>query len=249
MIPARVLDILATVVGDSPQLLPTILYNEGWMLRLLLDSLGRAPAESHSLTTPARTRWFSEALLPSPFLMESRSDKLGESFTHADGVLGDIDVSLTGNALLKLSTAAERLVVIEAKMASALSPGVKNAAFYDQAARNVACIAEVVRRAQRKPDEMRQLAFYVIAPEAAIQQGRFEPEIQSAHIDEVVRRRADQYAGRKAEWLSESFAPLLARIEIGCLSWESLLDAAPEADAMALQHFYSACKKYNPLSG
>jgi hypothetical protein len=37
--------------------------------------------------------------------------------------------------------------------------------FFDQAARNVACIAEVLRRANRLPQEAPCLGFYVLAPE------------------------------------------------------------------------------------
>ncbi len=39
-------------------------------------------------------------------------------------------------------------------MFSKLSSGVKNANYYNQAARNVACIAEVLRRGNKKPDEL-----------------------------------------------------------------------------------------------
>jgi hypothetical protein len=249
MIPKRILDILGTIVGETPQLLPTILFNEGWMLRLVLDSCTRLPSEAHRLALPAGTRWFSEALLPSAFLMETRADKLGESFTHADGVIGHLDVSLRDNALLKVHQQATHFVVTEAKMSSALSPGVKNAAFYNQAARNVACIAEILRRGGRSPDQFHQIGFYVLAPQDAIDEGRFSPEIQRDNIDIIVKKRVQQYDGRKDSWFQEWFTPLLTRIDVDCISWESILaviESHGDEGAAKLRGFYESCRKYNP---
>ena len=46
---------------------------------------------------------------------------------------------------------ARQFVLLEAKLFNRLSSGVKNAPFFDQAARSVACMAEVLRRADREP--------------------------------------------------------------------------------------------------
>ncbi len=46
---------------------------------------------------------------------------------------------------------ATQFVVAEGKMYSPLSPGVTHARYFDQAARTVACIAEVLRRGKRTP--------------------------------------------------------------------------------------------------
>lgn len=54
------------------------------MLRLLLDWLVDCEASSIIPVAPG-ARWYSEALLPSPF----RGDSLAESHTHADGVVAD----------------------------------------------------------------------------------------------------------------------------------------------------------------
>ncbi|MDQ2949733.1 MAG: hypothetical protein M3Y27_27975, partial [Acidobacteriota bacterium] len=140
MIPKRILDILGTVVGETPQLPPTIVFNEGWMLRLTLDCLSRLPRLEHPLAFSEGATWFSEALLPSAFRPRTQADKLSESFTHADGAIGHIEVARSGNAYLKLAAGASQFIVTEAKMFSALSSGVKNAPTFNQAARNVACM-------------------------------------------------------------------------------------------------------------
>ena len=72
---------------------PTELYNEGWMLRLVLDWFDRnRQAEQHELGFEPGATWYSEALLPSRFLPLVRGDSLAESFTHADGVIGHFRV-------------------------------------------------------------------------------------------------------------------------------------------------------------
>ena len=50
------------------------------------------------------------------------------------------------------------------KMFSKLSSGTKNAPGYDQAARTVACVAEILRCAGIIPQQMVRLGFFVAAP-------------------------------------------------------------------------------------
>ncbi len=57
--------ILETAGGDSSRLRPTELYNEGWMLRLILDWAETHATRAHPLFFERGARWFSEALLPS----------------------------------------------------------------------------------------------------------------------------------------------------------------------------------------
>ena len=71
--------------------------------------------------------WFSEAWLPSAFLPRYRGDPLAESRTHADGVMGHFAIGDRGAVDLALRPDAGQFVVIEAKIAGRLSPGVKNA--------------------------------------------------------------------------------------------------------------------------
>jgi PIN domain nuclease of toxin-antitoxin system len=56
--------------------------------------------------------------------------------------------------------------VIEAKMFSNLSRGTKNALEYDQAARNVACMAHTIAKSGIQVDDLKSVGFFVIAPAA-----------------------------------------------------------------------------------
>lgn len=170
----RLLSILKRVEGPQSVIPPTLLYNEGWMLRIVLDALADVPSASSAslpLRVPDDCRWYSEALLPSAFLARSRPDRLAESHTHADAAIGQFDIGRQSKGELALRAGATYFAVLEAKMFSALSSGVKNAPYFNQAARNVACVAEVLHRAGAKPEAMEYLAFHVVAPREQIESG------------------------------------------------------------------------------
>jgi hypothetical protein len=236
---------------DSPErnFPPTDLYNEGWMLRLVLDWLADNPGIDHPLSFSPSDRWHAEALLPSAFLARYRGDSLAESWTHADAAIGDIAIGVNRDGDLTLTENASRFLVTEAKMFSKLSSGVKNAAYFNQAARNVACIAEVVRRAGLPPEKFTRIAFYIIAPKSQIQDGLFAPQIDKEHIRETVRRRVSDYNNAAREqWFAKWFLPTLNHTEIAELSWEGLIDAIGAmavGDGGELGNFYEKCLQYN----
>jgi hypothetical protein len=89
MIPDRLLKILRSCETDeASQFPPTEVYNEGWMLRLVLDAAQEVELRGHPLEFYPDARWYSEALLNSAFLPRARADALAEGFTHADGIVG-----------------------------------------------------------------------------------------------------------------------------------------------------------------
>ncbi len=248
----RLLAILQTCGTRESLLQPTQLFNEGWMLRLVLDWFSRQPADSHPLSFGPGARWFSEALLPLPFLARWRGDKLAESYTHADGAIGHFQIGGSGKGDLVLSANGTQLVVIEAKLFSALSHGVTNAPYFDQAARSVACIAEVLERAGWRDTERSSLGFYVIAPESQIDRGVFTQEVDRAGMLAKVRRRVAGYQGEKDRWFRESFLSAFERTNVDCLSWESILGQIEGKDpvsARSLRDFYRHCLKFNQPHG
>jgi hypothetical protein len=52
--------------SDTPHFPPTDLYNEGWLLRLILQWFASNRIEKHPLMFSESAKWFSEALLPTP---------------------------------------------------------------------------------------------------------------------------------------------------------------------------------------
>jgi len=233
-------------VGDAT-MPPTELYNEGWMLRLVLDWLARNPNVEHVLSFAPGARWYSEALLASRFLPSARNDTRAEGYTHADGVVGHFTIKPgeRGEAVPKPD--ARQFMVLEAKMGSPLSAGTKNAPAYDQAARNVACIAHVIGAAGLHPKSLDRLAFYVIAPAAQINARVFGSLMTKASIETKVRQRIAAYEGQCDAWLDKVFLPTLDHIDLRLLSWEEILAPLEKtAETESLQLFYERCLLFNP---
>ena len=227
---------------------PTLIYNEGWMLRLILDWYSRHQLSDHPLQFEGGTTWFSEALLPSPFRPRYRGDIRAEARTHADGILGHISVGGSAKADAKLKVNATQLIVVEAKIYSPLSGGTRNAPSFNQAARNVACITELLYRANRPPSLMTSLAFFVVAPEVQTKTGVFTQKLNKDAIKKVVGERAESFSSELGNWVDDWFFPTLEKIHIEVLSWESLIDSIKLNDLQtyqSMQMFYNSCLVHN----
>jgi hypothetical protein len=246
------LEAISRILGrcgtDGSVLPPTELFNEGWMLRLVLDWLDQNRQVEHPLSFRAGARWYSEALLPSRFLPKTRDDSRAESFTHADGIIGHFGVASGARGDATLLPDAKQFVVTEAKLGSGLSAGTKNAPAYDQAARNVACMAHVLDKNGIDPSTVDRLAFYVVAPDAQIKSGIFADLVTKESIQRKVGERIRSYEGAHDAWFKSTFLPTLERIELGILSWEAVLAALPKAKETELMSgFYERCLRFNPL--
>lgn len=233
--------------GDIGSVMPpTQFYNETWMLRLMLDRFAENREIQHDLCFAPYASWYSEALLASRFLPEQRGDSKAESYTHADGVVGHFMVDAGKRAKIRLLPEAKQFVVIEAKLGSPLSAGTANSPGYDQAARNVACIAHLLDDGNIMPSTFDSLAFFVVAPEEKISTGMFTQLLQKDSIENKVRRRVEQYGPKYQDWFNDKFLPVLHHIKIKALSWESLLNVLPRnTDTASLAGFYEKCLDYN----
>jgi len=138
---------------------------------------------------------------------------------------------------------------LEAKMFSILSSGVKHASYFDQAARNVACMTEVLSMPpKRSPSEFTSLGFYVLAPKSQIDRGTFKKDLNRDSIREKVERRVKKYEGEKDEWFLKYFIPTLDCMKIEARSWEELIDTIRIYDPNTiheLEEFYKLCLQYN----
>ena len=247
----RVASMLLTAGTADAVLPPTALYNEGWMLRLVLHHFSRDSELGHPLAFAAAAQWRSEVLLPSQFKARVRGDPLAEAWTHADGVLGHL-ARKGGRGDVRLSETARQFVVVEAKMFSGLSAGTTRAPTFNQAARNVACIAEVLHLAGRSATELDDLGFVLLAPREKIDAGVFGSLCDKSQITSAVRSRVDTYGGAKEEWFNRHFLPTLSALRIDVLSWEDQITsiATRNADAAAsLQAFYDRCLTFNRRGG
>jgi hypothetical protein len=247
---ATILEILASAESAAPNIGPTTLYNEGWVLRLVLQTAARG-VDCLPFRFAPRARWFSEALLPSPFLPRQRRDAQGESRTHADGIVGHFHFDRTKSGAV-LDDDATQLIVCEAKIFSGLSKGTTRAPGYDQAARTVACMASMASAANRSIDAFESLGFYVLAPNAQISAGVFTDlmtadSIRRKVMDRIARYDEEWRTVRLEPWSAEWLQPLIKRIDVQIVSWESVIDKIKKSDPQwgdAIQDFYDRTLRY-----
>jgi len=249
----RISKLLESAHTDAAVFPPTILYNEGWMLRIVL-SLQSEGIKCLPINFQPGAKWFSEALIDSPFLPRFRGAPLAEGLTHLDGAIGHFDIRPGTKTGIVLRTDSTQFVAIEAKMFSPLSKGTKNAPNYDQAARIVACIAWEISNLSRTPrrlasaEEFESLGFYVIAPREQIREDVFSSQVSKSSIKRKVEHRIDAYSDDPLMrpilkvWYDDSFIPTLERIDIRCVPWETVMD---KIDETAIQNFYTRCLKFN----
>jgi hypothetical protein len=240
---------LRSCAGKSPVLPPTTIFNESWLLRLVLEWFAVHAPPEHPLVVPERGRWFSEALLPTTFTgAGGKAARLVEPAAQVDAVIGHFDIPTKGAADLSLRPDATHLVVVEAKIFDGLSPGVAGVKYFDQAARTVACVAEALCAARRQPADLPRLAFYVVAPQVQFARRVFEKGMSRSSIGRKVKRRVTDFGAKKEQWYNEWFQPAFQQMEIGLLSWEELLRTIKEQDpgsASAIQWFYEQCIGFN----
>ncbi len=248
---SQIINMLRTCDTDHGVLPPTEVYNEGWMLRLILDWFSRQPTSNHQLSFEKDARWYSEILLPSQFLPRYQKDPNSEAYTHADGVIGHFQIGKTGQAELTLETDAQQFIVVEAKMFSGLSKVTTHAPTYNQAARNVACMAELVRRANRDPSNISSMAFFVLAPREQLDAGVFSDFMDRPSLERVVEGRVANYDPPKTEWFENWFLPTLSSMRVHCLAWENVVTFIKSADRSYgddLEIFYNRCLEFNRAS-
>ncbi len=251
---SRIMNMLQTCDTDHGVLPPTEVFNEGWMLRLILDWFSRQPTSNHPLSFEKDARWCSEIRLPSPFLPRFQTDPQAETYTHADGVIGHFSIGRSGKEDIDLHPDAKQLVVIEGKIFSSLSKGIKNFKTYDQVARTIACVAETLSISQRQINDISTLGFYVVAPKNQI---KFEPTfqtfLQKDSIRIKVQKRIKAYsestdAAAMDKWFQKWFLPTLEGIEIQSISWEEIISTISSNDRSngdALLEFYEKCLSLN----
>lgn len=251
---------------DEARFPATDLFNEGWMLRLILDAFERLNIRQHPLSFEANARWYSEARLGSRFRAQQRGDKLAEGVTHADGVVGHFDFRATTTAGLTLRPDGTQFVVLEAKMFSPLTPGTTNAPSYNQAARNVACMAEAIAQGGTPVAAFASLGFFVLAPRPELRgadRSKLEAFLDPNSIKLAVHQRISAYeeAGRAEApalraWENDYVLPLVSHLaetrRLAVLSWDECIDAVANVDAMTgddLRDFYRRCLSFAPPSG
>lgn len=231
---------------------PTEFYCEGWLTRLMIFSVTDHGLKNHDLFIKQNEKYFSEALLYSPFLARSKKDPLAESFTHADSAIGEFEI---GDNVQKsaLKFTGNNLKIIEAKIFSEFSKKVTNANFYNQSARYIACITETIDRAGKinQLDDL-NLSFFLIVPENYYNKKKsFKEMMNKRNICKTVEKRINQYDKEldyndKKTWFESKFKKVLEKTSIKPIFYEEILvDLEDYKFAKELNEYYQKCLKYN----
>jgi hypothetical protein len=159
--------------GDKSPVAPSEVYNETWMLRMTLSFIHDFGDRDRindrynirkkllDVASAVRRSWISEGGLSPVFDMEGP--------TWTDAILGNIKLDKQGKTKrgVVIDSANDKddgVVVIEAKVSSALASGITHASDYNQVVRNVACLAQLVMGKNFAADS----AFFVFAPQNMI---------------------------------------------------------------------------------
>jgi hypothetical protein len=229
-----------TCDADSP-IKPTDFYCEGWMTALTLAVVEETNIYLPPFNVVAGGRWWREAGLRSPFP--------DEGTTKVDAILGHFDRRAGTKRGIRLRPDATQLVVVEAKINSALSGKTTNATDFDQAARNVACMACELNLDEAGLSRLTSLGFYVIS--SAEYRMTHCALVNRASIERCVLARIDGFNTdpcRPAldQWYTNRFQPFMDKVKLECLTWEAIVKSvekrAPGRGPM-LDAFYKQCRE------
>ncbi len=234
-----IIEIIKSVESNNPHINPTIIYNEGWMTRLLVHQSIVEGLILEAIDFSKVANWSSEALISSPFIT-ARNHR--EGYTHADIAIGDFSVDFTTRGEIKIDANANFFGVIEAKMGSDLSKGTTHVPSYNQASRNLVCIAKnTLNQAKCKT------FFYVVAPEARLIHHNIIGQIDLAQVIPEVETRFDLHSD-EPEIIQDKNA-IISKIrscDIKAISYEDWIGQLKESDEKELlKSFYLKALHWN----
>ena len=254
-------------------------FNETWMLRLTLAAIhdygegfchldGKKNDALKRIQEAVQKRWISEGGLEPAF------EKEGTTWT--DAILGDVRLkgepsennnktdTASSKRKIELADDDSGVVIVEAKMGSPLDKSVTNSTDYDQAARNIACLAKLLNEGTKNAEALaKESAFIVFAPETKIQEwekadNNPDTMIRNAWstIEKQQRKRDSKRGGiiHARESAVERIGDLKSLVQSIChnsnvISWEDIIQSMKNDKSGAceiLKLFYvQTCKEYN----
>jgi hypothetical protein len=235
-----IIDIITSIDTHSPNLNPTVIYNEGWMTRLLVNQSLKEKTIFSGLDFGEITNWTSEALISSPFV---RAPKFREGYTHADIALGDFEADYKNRGEIIIHDTAKVFGIIEAKMGSNLSKRTTHFDNYNQASRNLACICSQTYNKNCK------IFFIVAAPRPKFKEHEIEKQIDLKSMIQQIRNRFNVYSD---DFKSKQNMELIIAKAESCLvqtiSFEEWIEAIVTPDSKQfLQDFYNKAKAWNRI--
>ncbi len=217
---------------------PTIIYNEGWMTRILVEYSVEYGISINELNFGDINNWTSEGSLSSPFL-KTKIKK--ERHTRTDIAFGDFDINYEERSEIMVKN-GKIFGVIEAKMGSKLSKGTTNAKNYNQASRNAVCIANNII------DFNCESFFILVAPKSKVKQRKLNMHIEKSNILDQVKNRFKGYDNAFLQ--NHNYLKIIKKIEnmkIFIVTYEEWIEKFSNHTELKqdLQEFYNKCKKWN----
>ena len=249
----KVFESIDSEKNEIGNLFPTELYNETWMLRLVLYWFNKDENKEKSfpgipISIKTNSSWLSEGSLAPKFK--------GETHTKADGVYGNIKVGVNGYSNVTLAPGCKQFVVTESKMFSKYSSGTKNYSGYNQAARNIVCMCNIAAHEMHNIDD---IAFFTLLPQSQLDKKKetFTVFTNKEHINKTVEDRIEKYKDdsqyeKLDTWHKSIFTPFLNKMEIKLITWEDVirticsneLESEPDYGRL-LNEYYEKCLIHN----
>ncbi len=234
-----IIDIIKTVESKNSNINPTIIYNGGWMLRLLIQQSITVHLIVHGLDFSKIKNWTSEALISSPFIF---AKDRREGYTHADAALGDFEVDYSKRGEIIVAKNASIFGIIEAKMGSNLSQGTTHAKNYNQASRNITCIAHNTRCYSAC-----ETFFFIAAPSEQLLKYKIQKQLDKS-IDQIEHRFLAYLEDDSVTDNMDTILYIADKMSKKVISFEEWLGAIQDQNAKEdLQDFYCECLKWNKV--
>ena len=236
--------IIRTIETSNSNVNPTEICNEGWMTRLLVYYSIQEKIKVKEIDFKSIKNWTSEALLSSPFVKVSSNR---EGYTHTDMALGDFIVDYEKRGQIMVNPDAKQFGVIEAKMKSPLSRRTSNAKDYNQASRNITCIAH-------NTNFDCKTFFYVALPETKLPKKNragfsISDFIAKDEIKKQIKDRLSPYSTNGIDKIND--VDIIAKVEkctVGIITYEEWIELFNDTKIKeTLNVFYDNCKKWNKL--
>lgn len=222
---------------------PTLIFNEGWLLRAVLRQWKLAPGKSRLpfLPFPPDAKMYSEGQLYTAIVPRQRGDKLAEAHTHVDGIVGDFSIGATKSGI-EVSADCRYLAVFEAKLYSTIAGGITNAPGYDQISRTVGCVINSLLRAGCfGPCSIHVIVLYP-ADHAGINPARFS----KSYLERQIAARVQGFGLLPTAAFARGWRAVLNTIQLSFVTWE---DALAETGDAQLGKFYQLCQRFNQKRG
>ena len=200
----------------------TEFYNEGWMLKLAIACLREINdplSDNLSIIQSASKKgWMSEGRLSAAFTHEQS--------THADAVLGDIEIDDNSSWGVAISpNMPSQFVVVEAKLGSRLADKTTNAQGFNQAARNMACMALAMHKAKKFLPDNFTAHFFVVIPECD-DEAIIDADMKIDAAREVITQEAQNNITHKLRTnfiQQDELEEQLSKINAQPITWESII--------------------------